>query len=616
MDQIKILDQKTANKIAAGEVIINPASVIKELLENSIDANASSIIVKIRNGGKEYISVKDNGVGMSSQDALAAFKRHATSKIRTIDDLETTNTLGFRGEALASIASVSKIKMLTRRRKSQVGIEVQIQGGNLIESKEIGCSPGTYLNVEDLFYNTPARYKHLKKDSLEAGYVSAIIERIALSHPEISIKFIHGDRQVFHTPGNGDLYSCVYSLFGKDFANNLIKMDYMNQPLKIKGFIGKPQLTRSNRNHQIFFVNQRYVKNKILHKALEEAYKGLVMIHKLPVCVLNIHLPQEMLDVNVHPAKTEILFRNESLIYLLLKQAIIDCLKNQNLIPEIPLSLSKYKEVEGANGGDKVQEQVPIEITKTSLKSRMGGNPNPFLKVEGKEFAKKRVEKNNHEEWRVSRDTLAVKNDVQEPLKKDYDALVDLEQGRVVGQIFSTYIIIETVNELYLIDQHAAHERIIYDRFKKEYENSTVLSQNLMPPVHMDVSYSDMQLILDNKPLLNRIGFEIEEFGANSLLIRSVPLIYGQPLNASFALEIIEYLGRIKDINIQEQENKLITMACKAAIKANDSLKVEEISQLIHDLRHSQHPYTCPHGRPIIVKLTKYELEKMFKRVQ
>lgn len=625
MARVKLLDQKTANKIAAGEVIINPASVIKELLENSIDACSSAIIIEIKKGGKELISVKDNGIGIAPDDTLLSFQRHATSKIRAISDLEKNNTLGFRGEALASIAAVSKVDMQTKERSFKTGMHIEIHGGNLVRNIETGCSTGTIIKVEDIFYNTPARYKYLKKDSTETGYVSSIIERIALSHPEISFRFINNDRQVFHTPGNNDLYSCIYCLYGKEFANNLVEIRYENQPLKITGYLGKPQLSRSNKKYQIFFVNNRYVKNKILSQALEEAYKGLIMIHKFPVAILNIKLPSHMLDINVHPAKTEILFHNESLIYLLVKEAISEQLKKQSLIPEVHLEdkrnntdnkiedtqekisfhdafYDKEKIIKENTGNNIYKEDLDYTIMKTAArdqnhKSTITSNP---PKIDYKDNA----------------DSLSKKREVVIN-EKEEEALNKLKGGKIIGQVFSTYIIIEISEGLLLIDQHAAHERIAFNRLKDQYEKNQVVSQNLLIPTNIDISYQENQLIKDFLPILERLGFKIETFGGNSIKIRSVPFILGQPKNENYLFEILDNLEKLKDITTsQEREERLISMACKSAIKAHDSLQDKEIHQLIEDLADTKQPFTCPHGRPTIVKVTKYELERLFKRIQ
>lgn len=625
MAKIKLLDQKTANKIAAGEVIINPASVIKELLENSIDAHSSTIIIEIKKGGKEFVSIRDNGIGIPPDDALLSFQRHATSKIRTISDLEKTNTLGFRGEALASIAAVSKVDMQTKERSSKTGVHIQIHGSNMVRNEETGCSTGTTIKVEDIFYNTPARYKYLKKDSTEAGYVSSIIERIALSHPEISFRFINNDRQVFHTPGNNDLYSCIYCLYGKEFANNLMEIQYENQPLKITGYLGKPQLSRSNKKYQIFFINNRYVKNKILSQALEEAYKGLIMIHKFPVAILNIELPSHMLDINVHPAKTEILFHNESLIYLLIKDAILEQLKKQSLIPEVRLEDKKNST---DNKIKDVQEKISLNAPFYNKEKMIKENAASDIYKEAKNYTTIHTDDRENNARSITMDNPLRNNDKnnldssltkKEAVvdKNEYETLNELNSGKIIGQIFSTYIIVEISQGLLLIDQHAAHERIAFNRLKDQYEKNEVISQSLLIPTHINISYQENQLIMDFLPMLERLGFEIEDFGGNSIIIRSVPFILGQPKNENYLFEILDNLEELKNITTsQEKEERLISMACKSAIKAHDFLQEQEIDQLIKDLVTTKQPFTCPHGRPTIVKVTKYQLERLFKRIQ
>lgn len=640
MGKIKLLDYRTTNKIAAGEVIINPASIIKELLENSIDAQSSTIMIEIKKGGKEMISVKDNGIGIAPDDILLAFKRHATSKIYSIEELEQATTLGFRGEALASIASIAKIDIKTKGKGSKIGVHVKIHGGKVVLHEEVGCAAGTLITVEDIFYNTPARYKYLKKDSIESGYISSIVEKIALSHPEISFRFINEGRQIFHTPGNNDLYSCIYCLYGKNFANDLIDIEYENRPLKISGYIGKPQLSRSNKKYQIFFVNHRYVKNKILSQALEEAYKGLIMIHKYPVAILNVELPTSMLDINVHPAKTEILFRNESLIYLLIKEAIKENLKSKKLIPEVKLN-NTVNQID--NREDKI-ESVQEEQEKISFKGPFHKNDvseNQHVSENQPMEGKKNTSKNDiykettghtkqksNVNCKLSTLQTPLQKLKEDPLKQlslekkmmsntQYELLEELKYGKIIGQVFSTYIIIETSQGLLLIDQHAAHERIAFNRLKDQYDKDQVISQRILTPILIDVSYQEYQLILEFLPMLKKLGFEIEDSEVNTIAVNSVPLILGQPQNGNYLLEIINNLEELKDMNgSYEKEQKLISMACKSAIKAHDSLDDKEIHQLIQDLINTKQPYTCPHGRPTIVKITQYELEKLFKRVQ
>lgn len=606
MSKINILQSEIANKIAAGEVIANPASVIKELLENAIDAQSTIIIIEITKGGKEYILIKDNGIGIPNEDALLAFKRHATSKIKTMEDLGEISTLGFRGEALASIAAVSKIDIKTREKSSSNGVHIKLHGGNLIQNNLVGCSVGTTIKVEDLFYNTPARYKYLKKVSTESGNISSIIERIALSHPEISFRFINEGRQIFHTPGNNDLYSCIYCLYGKGFSNNLIKLNYTNKPMEVKGYIGKPQLTRSTRKYQIFFINNRYIKNKVLYNSLDDAYKGLAMIHKHPIAILNITLPSHMLDINVHPAKTEVLFRNESLIYLLLKQAIVEHLKTQSLITEVKLK----EEIDQNIIDDVIHEQLPIE---TTFNEKFFSHKNTNLIDKG-------IDKKNVSYTKKSDDNILGKEDYVKD-KDDYNnkqqTLHNLRYGKIIGQVFSTYIIIQIEKELVLIDQHAAHERIAYNQYREQFKKDKVVSQSLLIPKNIEVSYDEYQLIFDYLPILKKLGFDIERFGDSSIILHSVPLILGYPQKEDYLLEIIDYLQELKSItSILEKEQKLISMACKSAIKAHDHLEDKEMHQLIEDLIHTKDPYTCPHGRPTIIKLTRYQLEKLFKRIQ
>ncbi len=600
MSKINILESNIANKIAAGEVVANPASIVKELIENSIDAESSVVTVEIKKGGKDLILVKDNGIGIAYDDALVAFRRHATSKIETMEDLTNISSLGFRGEALASIAAISKITLKTREKLSDRGVHIKIHGGKVVENSIVGCAFGTIIKVEEVFYNTPARYKYLKNDSIEAGNISLIVERLALSHPEISFKFINDGRKVFQTPGNNDLSSTIYCLFGKDFSENLIEMDYENNPLRIEGYIGRPQLTRSTKKYQIFFINKKYIKNNILNTALDEAYKGFVMIHKHPVAILNIKLPANMLDVNVHPAKTDVLFRNESLILLLVKQAIIEHLRDSSLVKEV-----KIRDTGAVNKRDYgyIQEEIPKEIGKKAkevFNSR--AKEDNFIDEGNRESGEASINPNYNDN--ISR------------IEKE-DILQHLESGRIIGQVFFTYIIIELGKELIIIDQHAAHERIAYNQLREDFIKDSVISQNLLLPKNIELSFEEYQLVLNNSLTLRKLGYDIEDFGDNSILLRSVPLILGKVQNQENLLEIIDYLSELKAFNISEEiDQKLISKACKSAVKAYDKLGIKEIKGLIEDLVKTENPYTCPHGRPTIVKVSNYELEKLFKRIQ
>ncbi|MCR1898070.1 DNA mismatch repair endonuclease MutL [Irregularibacter muris] len=629
MSKIRLLDVRTANKIAAGEVIINPASVIKELLENSIDAQSNTITIEIIKGGKELISITDNGIGIPAKDVKLAFQRHTTSKISKVEDLEKINTLGFRGEALASIAAISKVKMTTREKDQESGVFISIQGGKVVKEQELGCPRGTNIKVEDIFYNTPARYKYLKKDSIESGYIGQIVEKIALSHPEISFRFINNDKQVFHTPGNNDLFSCIYSIFGKNFAHDLIEINYTNDPLRIKGFIGKPGLSRSNRNRQIFYINQRYVQSKILSQALEDAYKGLIMVHKFPVAIFNIELPPEMLDVNVHPAKTQIRFQNESLIYLLTKQALSDRLKTTSLIPEV--SLPRTKVDKDQKNHNEIQAEIPLDhpisyVNHLQNLAEAKGTSSDWKKEDlhynrNKEKKKEKVYEDNflgYNNKKYNKDPISPVFEKEKTIPKTEPQIIEeLKLGKIIGQIFSTYIILEIPKGILLIDQHAAHERIKYNELKKQYKKNEVASQKLLVPISMNLSFQECQLIKEFSTIIHRMGFEIEEFGSNSIIIRSVPLILSQPQGDAYITQIIDYLQELQNVeSIIEREDKLISMACKSAIKAHDKLDVKEMTQLVHDLIFTEQPYTCPHGRPTIIRLTQYELEKLFKRIQ
>jgi DNA mismatch repair protein MutL len=676
MGKIVLLDENTSNKIAAGEVVERPASVIKELVENSIDAGADNIVIEAKNGGISLMRVTDNGSGIDDDDVEIAFERHATSKIRSSNDLESISTLGFRGEALASIASVSVVELTTRTRANQYGIYVRVEGGTVKEIKQVGCPVGTSFTVSSLFYNTPARYKFLKKDSTEFGYISEIVNRIALAKPGISFKLIGNSSVALHSPGNNDLLSVIFSIYGKEVSKNLLPIDCEDSILKIKGYAGKPEISRATREYQSVFINGRYIKSKLISAAIEEAYKTFVMKNKHPFTVLNIEINPMLVDVNVHPTKMEIRFSKEQEVFRSVYHAINNALLSTPLIRDAHFigkseSLFKIKDPE-INKVDYVQQNIittntgtlkniDVDAAKTCREEKdtakyINENSNhniesvsqenflpketesrhnelihkeiSYKEISSKESTDdsrkeiKNIEKNeiNPEDEVIVSDKAASmdKSDstfIEEQKPKEENMEV-FKNGTVIGQVFSTYIMIQKDNNLLLIDQHAAHERIMYEHYKEKFSKKEPFSQILLTPVVVEIPYNEIKIMEDKKEIFNNLGFIFENFGNNSIIIRSVPFINDISSIKELFLEIVDKIKKsnVDDIDIMADE-AIYTIACKAAVKANKKLDEKEIISVMDKLGETVNPYTCPHGRPVIVKLTKHELEKMFKRV-
>ena len=779
MGNIVLLDDLTINKIAAGEVIERPASVVKELVENSIDAGATNISIETKNGGISYIRITDNGKGFLPDDMEIAFERHATSKIRQADDLDTVTSMGFRGEALASIAAISHVELVSRTAENEIGKKVEIKGGNVINLEDAGCPKGTTITVTDLFYNTPVRYKFLKKDFTEAGYIEDVVTRIALVHPEIAIKLISSGKVIIQTSGNGDMKSVVYSIYGKDVAENIIDVNYEYEDIKISGVIGKPVIARSNRSNQLFFVNKRYIRDKILTSASEQAYKGLLTIGKYGFLVLNIEMNPQKVDVNVHPAKLEVRFEEENKIFKAIYHAIKDSLLKEDLIPDrtkieldkqaqsnswkmdssptrnynkintisanleasnvmdakeattqtttekenkidileeinkmqnSPDSIDKSKEIlfnnqnsaqsnnEESSTAQKKDLDVPLAGVKDyeSYEAQTHGEhekgESTFSKIEGifSRFGKKGKEEEKEEEKEDLDDTknfiaqiynnknenmsdetkkvdlseisekmqeldnLKVEPDYQnfdemyartfgvtkkeepkvEEEKDEYkvesEELKTAEnvslfekipqsatpEYKFIGIAFSTYIIIEMNNELYIIDQHAAHERIMYEKIKANYYSDTNKdSQLMLLPDVINLSHKDMQIAKDNMEIFEKAGFVLEEFGENTIKLSGVPTVCLELDTKELFLETLDEINTVARTAKQEIEEKFIaTVACKAAVKANMALTREEVDNLMKQLLVLPNPFTCPHGRPTAIRMTKNDIEKKFSR--
>lgn len=598
MDRIVLLDNETINKIAAGEVVERPASIVKELIENSVDALSSAINIEIKNGGKSYISVSDNGHGIPTEDIDLVFARHATSKILKAEDIYLLNTMGFRGEAMSSIAAISDIELFTNSINDKNGSYLHIKGGIEIERKEIGFPIGTTIIVRNLFFNAPARLKFLKSDTTEQGYIVDLIEKIALIHNSISFKLIVDDKIIFHTPGNGDLLSAIYCLYGKNKTKSMIPINYENNIIKINGYIGKPELTKGNGTEIVFSVNKRLIKNKMLIEAARQAYKSLIMLNRYPICIFNISLSPEKFDVNVHPSKAEIKFEDDKAIFNTVYTAIKSCLNYQSSFQNLEIEDTKLY-TDNIKPEEQINEvQIPFELnaTNSSNISRINVEKHDKNLVNDKIGDSEPLSLSNYERSSYSDET----------------ALPDL---KVVGQLFNTYILAQSTSDFYIIDQHAAHERIMFEHLLDKYKNQDIHIQELLLPIIIDLSSKEYNKYIDNISIFNNLGFNIESFGENTIRISSVPIIMGEPCSGSIFNDILDTLSESKNSIDMNKEKIIISLSCKNAVKAGDALNIEECTELLLKLKQTSSPYTCPHGRPTVLKMTQLELEKKFKRV-
>ena len=716
MGNIVLLDDLTINKIAAGEVIERPASVVKELVENSIDAGANTITVEIKNGGISYIRVSDNGKGFWPDDMEIAFERHATSKIRQATDLEIVKTMGFRGEALASIAAISRVELVSKREENEIGYKICVEGGDITDKVEAGCPKGTTITITDLFFNTPVRYKFLKKDFTEAGYIEDVITRIALSNPNIAIKLINTGKTVIQTPGNGDMKAVVYSIFGKDVAENILDVNYEFEDIKITGVIGKPIIARSNRSNQMFFVNKRYVKDKTLTSAAEQGFKGMVTIGKYGFAILNLDMNPQKVDVNVHPAKLEVRFEEENKVFKAVYHAIKETLLkgdlvgnpertdelkqesenikfnmkieehnakpnvnqeenikseeknsgfaslennflaqiyaerqanklkedekklNNNVVTEVDdikeLDNMETKTLDTKEVNEKLMENIKKldELPETIQKEEIENTPKPkisFAEMYERTFGRKiedaRAEKLQEEKEKYKTELIDIANPIMpdKDLSKAENVSVfkDLEKNnkpvyKFIGIAFSTYIIIQMKDDMYIIDQHAAHERIMYEKVKANYYNDTNKNSQLMLlPDIITLSHKEMDIAKDNMELFRKAGFTLEEFGENTIKLTGVPDICIDLDTRELFLETLDEINTVARTAKQEKEEKFIaTVACKAAVKAHMALNEEEVDKLMSQLLVLPNPFTCPHGRPTAIKMSKTDIEKKFSR--
>lgn len=690
MPHIQVLDQITIDKIAAGEVIERPASIVKELVENAIDAGASAVTVEIKDGGITFIRVSDNGCGIEKDEVRCAFLRHSTSKIRTVEDLAAIHSLGFRGEALSSISAVTRTEVITKTESAQTGIKYVIEGGKETALEETGAPNGTTFLVHQLFYNVPARRKFLKTPMTEAGHVQDLLIHLALSHPEVSFLFINNGQEKLRTSGNGKLKDVIYNVYGRDVAANLLEIDYEKNGLSISGFLGKPIITRGNRNFENFFVNGRYVKSAMISKSLEDAYKDFTMQHKFPFAVLHFKVDGDLIDVNVHPTKMELRFQRQQEVYNTVYEAVHRRLLEPELIqtasiPDPVAVVQKKKESpfllkpkpaekqsdEAVHDEDyfikKMQERVKAyhersssaevsnrsEIYRPQQTERIREAVTYGTKAEKEEIGNIQLEVQKEkagmippeiQQEEVGNIQLKVKQEevgnIQPEVKKEESGNVQSEtkqekpkqldlfeenflkremkaEYQLIGQVFDTYWLVQFQDSLYIIDQHAAHERVMYERTLKEIKSREYTSQYLSPPIILSLSMQEAQLLNEHMDRFTRIGFEIEPFGGEEYAVRAVPDNLFSIAKKELLMEMIDDLADGINTSMTPEliDEKIASMSCKAAVKGNNRLSAQEVDALIGELLTLENPYHCPHGRPTIIAMTKRELEKKFKRI-
>ena len=661
MPNIKVLDQTTINQIAAGEVVERPASVVKELLENAIDAKATAVTIEIKEGGIGFIRVTDNGCGIPRDEISTAFLRHATSKIQTVEDLFTVASLGFRGEALSSIASIAQVELITKTGDALSGSRYCIDGGEEKSLEEVGAPEGTTFLVRNLFYNTPARRKFLKSPTTEGAHIADLVEKIALSHPEVSIRFIQNGQSRLHTSGNHNLRDIIYTVYGREIAANLLPVEMGEEPVKLSGFIGKPLIARGNRNFETYFINGRYIKSSLISKAVEDAYKPFMMQHKYPFTMLNFAIDPSFLDVNVHPAKMELRFRDGEMIYKMVYHTISMALSERELIPGVELGQTQKKEaplkpvhvqrpepfeekrreaVQASETFKTFKASAPVFETRTSdrvldpgegLRSQKtvireaepeyGRAAGQTVRQEEKEQENKNQESLFQKDKIQKDENLKKPQEPQEPRQMDLfeDRLLTREaraEHRLIGQLFDTYWLVEYRDKLYIIDQHAAHEKVLYEKTMATLKSREYTSQLVNPPVILTLNDSEQLLLERYMDHFTGIGFEIEPFGGREYAVRAVPANLFSIAKKDLLMEMLDSLSEEAERSGADMINdRIASMSCKAAVKGNHHLSASEAETLIDELLELENPYACPHGRPTIISMSRYELEKKFKRI-
>lgn len=642
MPNIAILNQETIDKIAAGEVVERPCSVVKELVENAIDAGSTAITVEIKEGGISFIRITDNGCGIERDQVAVAFYRHSTSKIRSAEDLLTVKSLGFRGEALSSISAVARVELITKTYDELTGTRYVIEGSKELSNEEIGAPDGTTFIVKDLFYNVPARRKFLKTAQTEGSYISDMVEKLALSHPDISFKFINNNQTKLHTSGNGNRKDIIYHIFGREISSSLLEVKHECEYFKVEGFIGKPVITRGNRNYENYFINGRYVKSNILSRAIEEAYKSFLMQHQYPFTVLYFTFFSE-LDVNVHPTKMELRFDNNNEIYVELCDTIYAILSHKEMIPEVPVDstpapkkiVHEYKEpipepfekrrineVRAAESRSVYGQSVTSAAKAPAVNEQLTDNTSKLQTAKASASALVAGTGNSVEltpETSTAYEPAQVVTGTQQTLG-DYDKVFLTESSKkqfsIIGQLFKTYWLIEFEDKLYIIDQHAAHEKVLYEKTMARLANKDFTSQRISPPIVMTLDARESEMLEKYRPQIEQFGYEVEHFGGKEYMISAIP---DNLFNIDMKDLFIEMLDDFSNATGRQTPDiiteKVASMSCKAAVKGNDKLTLPEINKLIDELLSLDNPYNCPHGRPTIISMSKYEIEKKFKRI-
>ena len=682
---INILDDLTINKIAAGEVVERPSSVVKELLENAIDSGATQVVVDITDGGKKCIKISDNGGGILSSEVEKCFLRHATSKIKSIDDLFDLYSLGFRGEALASISAVSNIEMVTKTKEEMIGTKIVLSGSKIIKKEPVGTKDGTTITVKDLFFNTPVRAKFLKSTHAETINISDLINKLAIGNPNVRLKYINNSKLMLNTPGDNKLISVIRSIYGKEITDNLIEVDYEDEKIKISGYIGNNNIYRSNKNLQHIYINKRFVKSKVILDAINESYKSIIPINKFGVCFLNIKINPSEIDVNIHPTKLEVKFQDEKEVYIKIRDVIKNKLLNisligkyksydssenyvQNKLNQIEenktevqnINIAKnieYKVKENNEYENKDQETIKIneredlstfksfkealeeknhiDKSKEDLHDNISYseslNNNNYDRIHDEEqsdyysnmgYIENNIKESKYNDIDKKLEEISTQASFLEEQDDILDKIVDNSQNahfrasdfKVIGTILNTYIVLEKGTSMYLLDQHAAHEKVLYEEYMTKFKNQNIDMQMLLDPIVIELSSVDMLDVEKNLNLFMKFGFEIEIFGDNHIMVRGVPNIFGVAQSEKFIFQIIDNIGDLES-SYDLKMDKIASMSCRAAIKANDKIHFDEINSLLSKMEKCENPYTCPHGRPSMVEISKKEIEKMFKRI-
>lgn len=625
MAKIKLLDSLTIQKIAAGEVIENPSSIVKELVENSLDADSQNIIIEIKNGGKSYIRITDDGEGISREDLMVAFERHSTSKLNSVDDIYSIFSLGFRGEALASVSSVAKMEVLTKTMDSQGGVHAIVEEGEITSIDSAGCPKGTTMIVRDLFYNLPVRKKFLKSDLAESNQINDIINKLALGNSNVSFKFIRDHKTILQTTRTNNPLDTIYSILGKDFAKNLISIDYEDSYIKIKGFISNNNLYRGNRSHQYLYINGRNIINYGISKVIENRYKSLIPINRFPAFVLNIELDPGEVDINIHPTKQEIKFVDTDRVFGTISNIVNNQILNSLNVPKMSFKKEEEKapnkelpELFNLNTQNKnITEDI---IIRDFTQKDIGKDTEPSMvremEVNLDDLSYDISLANNRKFPHESQESYIEKNMEEEPVEEQklQDYLLDIKP---IGRVFDTYIIAESKeeNKIFFIDQHAAHERIMYEKYKKEYENEEINTQQLIFPEIIELTNNEMNRFIENIEIFKNLGFDLEEFGPNSVALRGVPFIFGSPRTKDLFFDILDNIDSNIKSNYHTKMDKIMKIACTNAIKSGDQISNMEIMALFKDLQKCENPFTCPHGRPTVVEMTKKDIEKEFLRI-